>query len=354
MPNPDQEQRLNFGQVVSTVQRNCHISDARHAGSYSMCSFLLKMREYYRWENDIPLSSRLPSGDVGEWLVEREHAWERLESHAYQPLPIADAEHGPFDDDSVNSVLLEHGYVYNSGVGLYDKPHFYLGDLQRREQRGDIEILVSGCEYARDMVAPPAMVRNGTIFISRESVRRFLWEKIEEAGWRQHSVESPMTRALACYGEYGDIEYLLDDMTVNETESMILHELGEARAGDIFGPAWEEMLAALPRCRAEIIARAVRDNLADCLVTLPTLLEQGNEPALHVYFANFSGMRRALFPEAMAAYLHWIDRRELSTLREAVRSGQERWERRGEQILNIYREAGTSAYEAIENLFAAA
>jgi hypothetical protein len=44
---------LNLGQVVATVQKNCHISDAQYAGDYTLCIFLLKMREFYRWENQI-------------------------------------------------------------------------------------------------------------------------------------------------------------------------------------------------------------------------------------------------------------------------------------------------------------
>jgi hypothetical protein len=38
----------NLPQLTNAVQRNCDISDARHAGDYRICTFLLKMREYYR------------------------------------------------------------------------------------------------------------------------------------------------------------------------------------------------------------------------------------------------------------------------------------------------------------------
>ena len=37
---------LNLGQLVNTVQKNCHISDARHAGDFTLCIFLLKMMEH--------------------------------------------------------------------------------------------------------------------------------------------------------------------------------------------------------------------------------------------------------------------------------------------------------------------
>ena len=47
-------------QLASAVQRNCDISDARYAGDYGLCTFLLKMREYYRWENELPFARSLP------------------------------------------------------------------------------------------------------------------------------------------------------------------------------------------------------------------------------------------------------------------------------------------------------
>ena len=32
--------------LAQAVQHNCHISDARHGADYSLCVYLMKMREY--------------------------------------------------------------------------------------------------------------------------------------------------------------------------------------------------------------------------------------------------------------------------------------------------------------------
>src|SRR4030067_1013393 len=108
-------------QLASVVQRNCDISDARHAGDYGMCTFLLKMREYYRWENELPFARSPPRGEVGGVVGGRAGPTTRL----------------------------------------------------------------SSCEYARELAAPPAMLQGRTIFVRLESVRRYLWEKIEEWQGRQ-------------------------------------------------------------------------------------------------------------------------------------------------------------------------
>ena len=68
-PAPPLKMMLNLGQIVATVQRNCHISDAHYAGDFTLCIFLLKMREFYRWENELPFTRVLPKDQVGEWLT---------------------------------------------------------------------------------------------------------------------------------------------------------------------------------------------------------------------------------------------------------------------------------------------
>jgi len=339
---------LNFGSLINTVQRNCDISDARYAGNYTMCIFLLKMREYYRWEHEIPFSCALPHHDLGSWLVEREQAWETLEDRSYEPLPLSHGRVDPFDYAAINAELIPSGYVYSSGLGLFNKPHFLLGRLLRHEVRDGVTVLVASCEYARDLVAPPAMSLGRTVFVSQGAVRRFLWEKIEEANWRRRG-DTPVHRAIACYHDYADEDELLDRMADTETEGMILHELGEVQAGELLGPQWEEMLATLPRSRAEFTARAIRDHLADCLVTLPRLVETGDEAALHLWFANLTGMRKALFPEAANAYARWRAENDLTAVEATGREGRQRWLAAARRVLEIYREGPERCQEHLDS-----
>ncbi len=325
------EAMRNLPQLASAVQHNCDISDARYAGDYGLCTFLLKMREYYRWENELPFARALPKDELGEWLKAREQAWERIEADEFAPLPLESAEVDPFDTEAANRELLPQGCVYGAGYGRFLKPMFFLGRLARVERRAGFTILVSSCEYARELGAPPAMLQGRTIFVRLESVRRYLWEKIEEWQWRkQHSA---MARALAGYDFVADTEAALQRMAENEMETMILHEVGEAMADGLLGDRWRDMVLSLARTgrgdRArvpgEAVARAIRDLLADCLSTLPALLERRNLPALHFHFATFDGPRRQLFPQALEAYEHYLRDGTLDGLAQVVREGRERW-----------------------------
>ena len=327
-----------FNKLVATVQQNCHVSDAFYAGNYTMCVFLLKMREYYRWEQEIPLTEELSRDGVSDWLVARERTWGDIEREEFAPLPGRDGTSiKAFDTGTINEQLLSNKYVYSSGKGLYGKPHFFVGDLVKQDKTGDITILVSGREYARDLVAPPSMYRDKTVFVRKESLRRYMWERIEEWRLLKDKDQHPIGRSLASYGRRRDLERVLDEMTDNETESLILHEVGEARAGDLLGPDWEEMLATFPQTRFEFQARAVRDLLADSLVTLPTLLDQKNNPSLHLYFANLSGMRKHLAPGLESAYRQWNETGNSAPMYKLAKHGQDYWLHKALSVLDVFR-----------------
>lgn len=339
--------------LTETVQQNCHISDAQYAGQYTLCIYLLKMREYYRWENAIPQSHALPKDAVGSWLTERENYWDELDSLNFSPIHINGDTFGPFDCDAINEQLNPLGYVYSGGIGVFHKPYFFLGKLETKSKHDGIIILVSAKEYARDLVAPPAMLLGETIFIRKECLRRIIWERIEE--WRlKKQSGTAMAYALACYSPAlpendSEMESILDRITDNELNAVLLHETGEAQAKRILGPQWEELLVALPpRSVAELIARAVRDHLADSVSTLPALLKSQNTASLHFYFANFNGLRRELYPEAVQAYQSWVDSGNLTYLEQLCQQNQHRWQSFAQQILDIY-----SAESNIKTLAAA-
>jgi hypothetical protein len=313
----------NLPALAEAVQRNCDISDARYAGDYGMCTFLLKMREYYRWEHELPFTHALPRAELGDWLSAREAQWGSLESEEFGPLPLESGAADPLAAEEANRELLPQGLVYSAGYGRFQKPVFFLGALARVEEREGCRVIVSSCEYARELAAPPAMLQGRTIYVRLESVRRYLWEKIEEWQWRKAG--GRVARALAGYDFVADPEGALARMAENETESMILHELGEARAGELLGPVWEAMVASVARTSAETQARALRDLLADCLSTLPALVARENLPALHFHFATFDAPRHERFPQALEAYEAFLRSGSPAPIARAAREGAERF-----------------------------
>ena len=343
---------FNQDDLTRAVQQNCHISDAQFAGDLTLCTFLLKMRELYRWEQRIPLSKEMPRSEVGDWMNQRGQMWDGIEQAAYLPIPMPSGEVDPFESSRINAELLDHGLVYSGGYGRHCKPHFFLGELLRHEVRAGFDIYVTGREYARDLEAPPGMFLNRTLFIRTEALRRWLWEKYEE--WRWNRKNEAMGRAFELYGFAADSEAALDRMVETEMESVILHELGEARVGELLGDAWEGLIVDVFRGRAEIIVRAVRDLYADCLSTLPGLLARSDPAALHFFMANFVGMRRKLFPELAEAYQAWLESGDLQALVNAAERGREHWRVLVDELLTLHHEFGDQVGAAIEARFSPA
>ena len=338
----------NLQPLLTAVQRNCHISDARHAGDYTLCVYLLKMREYFRWEMGYAFHDNLPDGDLGDWLKERELYWQTIEDESFANLPIAGDSYDPFDIDALNVALNPHGLIYSGGFGYKHTPHFFLGRLGHIEKQADFTILLSENEYARDLTAPPAMTRNGTIFVRRESLRRMIWEKIEE--WQWNRQENAMARAIRGFDFEHNTETALENMTDSVLDSALLHEKGEVLAGKRLGPEWEQMLADLPRSKTEIMIRAVRDNLADSLTTLPVLLRKGDDPSLHFFFANLTNMRKELFPSLTRSYENWVTTGKRNGIEALVSASENHWNRLANQVLVTYRKNSDDFSDRLNDL----
>jgi hypothetical protein len=310
--------------LLAAVRANCHLSDARHAQGLTLCNYLLAMRELYRWERGLAPGEPPKRAEVLAWIGEREALWESMEDEDWQPLPIAGRLLDPFDAAAVNEALAGEGLVYGAARGRFGKPHFFLGELATREAREGVPVLHVGREYARDIEASPAALQSGSVVLRRDAFERWLWLKAES--WEAHG-GGPMRAVLEAYGFAADREGALARMALEQRETLVLHELGEHAAGEALGAAWESLMAATDDRRTEILLRAVRDLLADCLVTLPRLLQAADDRGLHFWFATFEGPRRALFPRLAAAHDAWQAEGSTQLVREAVAAGRAHWER---------------------------
>lgn len=329
--------------LIAAVRENCAISDARHGREMTMCVYLLAMRELYRWERGLPLMEPLPRASVGAWLAEREAAWSALEEAPYRPLPLHGCEFDPFDAERVNEALVPDGLVYGAGIGRRGKPQFFVAGLEREERRGGARVFVAGREHARDLDAAPAALRGDTVYIRTETLARVLSEKAE--AWSFKRGEGALKSALDAYGFRTGSADALASMVAAETETLILHELGEHEAGTIVGAGWKEALSLMDRRDAGPFMRAVRDLLADCLVTLPVLLDRGATASIHWWFAELDGLRRDLFPRAVETYHQW-EAGDADALRSVIADGASHWRAVAEEALALA--SGEDAAEAAE------
>ncbi len=319
--------------LMADIQHNCHISNAQHAGNYTLCVYLLKMREYFRWEQGRPFNTSIDKEQLGQWLTEREELWESLQEKDFTALKINDQRFDPFDSDGVNQQLLPYKMVYSAGYGNKCNPHFFLGDMESLYQHSGYTIYVSGKEYARDLTAPPAMLQGKTIFLRRESFRRMIWEKYEE--WLWSKPDNVMRKAFQYYPFESQTELALDAMTDNELQMALYHEIGEARATELLGDQWLEILSSLPRSKGEIMFRAVKDHLADSLSTFPQLFNDFKPESLSFYIANLTSMRKLITPELTRLYAQWSIDQSLTSLQEYAQTAQQHWLQLASKMIDL-------------------
>lgn len=338
--------------LLAAVQTNCHIADARHAQDLGLCTFLLQMREFHRWERGLPLDAPLVRAEVGAWIARREALWAGLEAHEFVPLPVPGGAADPFDVADVNAALQPRGLVYGAGRAGPGRVSFFVAASHERRALAAEGLVVQVCgrEWARGLFAPPAVLAGDTIVLRRESMARWLWEKFEVFGLKR--AEGPFKSVAEAYGLERDFLGGLPRLLDEQGETLILHEIGEHRAGRRLGPAWDTMRLALDDRRAELLLGALRDQLADLGTTLPALLARGNPASVHFWFAGYEGLRRQLFPGLAEAYRAWGAGDGGAALRQACAAGTGHFEALAGRALALHHEHGTAAGRHIAALLA--
>jgi hypothetical protein len=115
-----------------------------------------------------------------------------------------------------------------------------------------------------------------------------------------------MQQALAAYGFMKDgcslkrekLISVFDDIVEEELEIFIYHEVGESQENLLSAKALKKIIAAYPASVLELLARAVKDILADThpLGLLSHIVGMEKKSSLGFYIAFLDGMRKHLCP----------------------------------------------------------
>ena len=125
------------------VQKNCDISDARHAGVYSLCGLLLRMRDLYKWEHEMVPWLEPEPADLMGWMEDREQYWEEITGREIAAVVLGGESFDPYDMDGLNVRLRPLGLVYGAGYGIGMKPTFFLAECAESTSAGGLRIDVA-------------------------------------------------------------------------------------------------------------------------------------------------------------------------------------------------------------------
>jgi 5-methylthioribose kinase len=123
-------------------------------------------------------------------------------------------------------------------------------------------------------------------------------------------------------------------------DTYIYHELGEIRDTTFDRQSWREMVAAFPFSPVELIARALKDLLADTneYGTLHHIIQKRQTAGLAFYVAFIDGLAKEFFPEISIAFQQFATSEDWCIIEQAVEDGYQTAQKHTILILDIYRD----------------
>jgi hypothetical protein len=333
---------LEFDSIIHQVLQNCDISDARHAGLYSVCGLALRLRDLYKWEKGLNPWEEKDSSEVLEWIGNKEKRWEQIAEKDYLKLSIGKRKYDPFDTGGINRVLEPHGLFYGAGYARSLKPTFFLAVIEGKSKTEGYPVYTLDRELARDLFSMPALSQDGFILLRKESAKLLIWDQMLYIG---KSGRQALHFALkSCGIKDQRLEALkLNIAKIFEAQraTYIYHEIGEIEDMVFDRNVWREVIGVYSHTAVELLARAVKDLLADTSEygTLRHFIQKRKTAALAFYVAFFDGLAKKLFPELIESFRQFVQTPDWHIIESAVSIGYHTARRHAEEIITIF-EAG--------------
>ncbi len=318
-------------QLVHDVQFNCDISDARDHGIYSMCSMILKLRNLYKWEQQIEPWSEPEPADLLDWVDRKEKYWLELSERSFRPLTILGKQILPHDLRLVNQALNQGNLLYGAGHGRSMKAVFFLADILETRVVEGCTVHILGTERAKEMASPVALVQDGVVVIKKESLRYFFWDQLQEM---RSSRKSSIRHFLSHYGllKDGSLDQArfrsgLDFIVEQELDLFIYHEIGEILETTLSNDVFQNIIARFPSSVVEFVCRAVKDSLADTHPhgLLASVIRDRKSSSLGLYLGFLDGMREKIFPEVKTGWEIFEQSGDWDFIEQARSAGREKF-----------------------------
>jgi hypothetical protein len=348
---------LDFDRLTRQVLFNCDVSDARHAGIYSVCGLAMRLRDLYKWERRIAPWQEDDAALVLDWIGAKEDLWEDLLEADYSRLSVGHGDYEAFDTQGINAALTGRNYFYGAGYAHHLKPTFVLAEIDREESVCGYMVRYLGREHARDLLTLPAFNQDGVVILRTEAARMFLWDQI---AYISNSGRRALDLALAACGlpdsRTATIRRHYDAVFKVQQQIHLHHEIGELEESVFDRQIWRQLLADHPHTAVELLARTLKDLLADTGPhgALTLLLRDRDAAALGLYMAFGNGMTRLLTPELICAVDAFIQARRWKPLISAARTLRQNTVSHAHRVMALYdrerqRQDPEGARKAIED-----
>ncbi len=329
----------NPREVTGQVAHNCSITDARHASVFSVCGLALRLRGLYKWQMGLEPWMEEDPAKLLAWIDAMEKTWEALQEKDFNRIRIDGRTFDPFDVSGINESLASLGMVYGAGYAQGLVPTFFLGRLEETRTLHGCAVFILGRESARDLMSIPALSQENRIYIRTEVMKAFLWDQIlfvSRSG--KKALNLALKRFQVQEADPLSLKRRLPDIVQSEIETSLFHELGEILDPTLDRTAFRELLAAFSHTPVELLARALKDLLADTspFGRIAFIARKRRWASLALYVAFLDGFRKKLFPEMREAFDRFIEAEDWGVIEEASRAAYETARSRAGRLMEIF------------------
>ncbi len=312
---------LKLDSIVDRVLRNCDISDSGHAGLFTVCGLALRLRDLYKWEKRVPAWEERESGQILEWIGEKEQAWDSMPDEKYGSISLRGDQYDPFDTKSINAVLEPEGFFYGAGYARSLKPTFFLAPIEEKRVIDGHTVYTLGRELARDLFTAPALTQDDSIVLRKESAMILLWNQIL---YMRQSGRPALNFALGrCGIRDSDSEALKEGLAAvfsAQEETYVYHEMGELHDVVFDRRLWREIISTYPHSPVELVARAIKDLLADTnpFGTISHIVRTRKAASIGFYVAFLDGLMKEFFPELRPSFQTFAETGDWGVIEQAA------------------------------------
>ena len=346
---------MDLQRLTRQVLYNCDVSDARHAGIYSVCGLAMRLRDLYKWERGLAPWQEDEAAQVLAWIGSKEDLWETLLEADFGALPVNGRSLEPFDTRNINAALGADRFFYGAGYAHSLKPTFFLAEIEREETLAGHRVRHLGREHARDLLTLPAFSQDGEVILRGEAARMYLWDQI---AYISNSGRRALDFALKACGlpdnRTATIRNGFSTVLQVQQQLYLRHEIGELEETVFDRELWQRIIADYPHTAVELLVRTLKDILADTgpQGTLSHLVHHCHAAGLGLYMAFGNGMTRLLTPELICAFDAFIVDSKWDRVAAAAQAVRENAETHTVRILEIYdrRNSGADPQQTQEDM----
>jgi hypothetical protein len=325
--------------ITRQVLHNCDISDAQHAGLYSTCGLALRLRDLYKWEHGLNPWEEKDTSEILDWIGEKEARWEKLADAKHTKMTIQGKDYDLFDTPAINAVLEPRGFLYGAGYAFSLKPTFFLAEIENKSLINGYTVYALGSERARDLLTLPALTQAQQILLRTDSAKLFLWDQIT---YIKKSGRSALKFALENCGlnkqSTEAIQQHLPAILTAQKDNYLYHEIGELSDSTFDPEIWRELIAAFPHSPIELLARSLKDLLADTHPsgTLHHLVEHRKLAGLGFYAAFLDGMQKELFPQFQKTFDDFTKTLNWRIIKDTAAEGHQQAKRVVSEMIELF------------------